>query len=443
MIADRYYSEFHGKTFVIQMEADAVEDSATASVVIRGTNSLLRHGIRVLLVFGKSQTFEQELQTTFGARRHAETHRLAIPETALPRIREERSRIAQAMQRLCEIVGTPFQLLPESVVRVERRIGHGGTGVVTALDTEAVRAALDNRALVIIGYGGEDTRQQFLHVPSVSLAADLAVELSAQKLLLLMRGDGITLPDSTAGRRQLSFADLERLLCLLQWQDEAGNFTVTGPLLPKVHACIRAVAGGVSQIHLVSCERLLEEVLTRTGVGTMIECQQTHHVDYANPEDLDEIERLHMESQQFTGPHGTVYVKPLDRRELQQLLSRTLVLKHRGVIIGKLHAVEVPETRDVLQIGGLVIGEDHHDSQQGQLLLGETLSRLGEQGHSRAIAVTASQRAQNLFVRLGGVDLSSQPWHAVVLGKAKQRYAPAERDGVRLFEFTLGKYLLP
>ncbi len=443
MIADRYYSDFRGKTFVVQVEAEAVEDATTATAVIRGTNDLLRHGIRVLLVFGKSQRFEQELQTTFGARRHPETHRLAIPETALPRIRAERLRIAQAMQRLCETNDTPLRLLPESVVRVERRIGHGGTGVVTTFDTQAVRAALDSRGLAIIGFGGEDVRQRFLHVPSVSLAADLAVELSAQKLLFLMRTDGITVPDKKTGRRQLSFADLQRLLCLLQRQDEQGNFTVSGPMLPKVHACIRAVAGGVRQIHLVSCTRLLEEVLTRTGVGTMIERQQTHHVDYAHPEDLDEIERLQVEAQQFTSPHGTAYVKPLDRQALEQLLPRTLVLKHRGVIVGKLHAVEVPEIGDALQIGGLVIGEDHHDSQQGQLLLAETLSRLREQGHSRAIAITASQRAQNLFTGIGGAQVSSGPWHATLLSKARQRYAPAERDDVQLFEFTLGKHVLP
>jgi N-acetylglutamate synthase-like GNAT family acetyltransferase len=175
----------------------------------------------------------------------------------------------------------------------------------------------------------------------------------------------------------------------------------------------------------------------------MIERQQTHHVDYAYPEDLDEIERLQVEAQQFTSPHGTAYVKPLDRQALEQLLPRTLVLKHRGVIVGKLHAVEVPEIGDALQIGGLVIGEDHHDSQQGQLLLAETLSRLREQGHSRAIAITASQRAQNLFTGIGGAQVSSGPWHATLLSKARQRYAPAERDDVQLFEFTLGKHVLP
>jgi acetylglutamate kinase len=443
MIADRYYAEFHGKTFVVQVEADAVADRATADAVIRGANDLLRHGIRILLVFGKPLTFEEELQTVFHARRHPETHRLAIPETALPRIREERRRIARTLQRLCDSNGTPFHVLPESVVRGERRIGHGGTGVVTAFDMQAVHEALQSRALVVIGFGGVDLRQRFLHVPSVSLAADLAVALRAQKLLFLTCRDGIAVPDGKGGRRQLSFADLERLLCLLQWQDETGAFTVAGPMLAKVHACIRAVAGGVSQIHLVSCERLLEEVLTRTGVGTMIECQQTHHLDFAHPEDLDEITRLHIESQQFTSPHGTAYVKPLARRELLRLLPSTLVLKHRGVIIGKLHAVEVPERDDTLQIGGLVVGEDHHDSQQGRLLLGETLSRIGVQGQSRAIAVTASPRAHSLFVHLGGTEPSLQPWQTTLLDRARQRYTPAERDTVRLFEFTLSKYALP
>ena len=84
----------------------------------------------------------------------------------------------------------------------------------------------------------------------------------------------------------------------------------------------------------------------------MIERRQSHHVDYARPEDLDEIERLHVESQQFRSPHGTPYVNPLDRSQLDRLLPRTLLLRHREVIIGKLHTVPVAGEADTLQIGG-------------------------------------------------------------------------------------------
>ncbi|MFC1597219.1 GNAT family N-acetyltransferase [Planctomycetota bacterium] len=439
MIYSRYYSEFKGETFVIQAEGEAVEDSATMRAILQGIDDLLRHGIRVLLVFGKGTQFEAELRMKYEARTHPETNRLVIPEAALPRIREARARIADAIEGICEGNPVPHCVVPESAIRVERRIGHGSTGVPTEFDVEAIRSVLEQSKLAIVGFGGEDDRGRFLHVPSVTVAADLAVALGAQKLLFLMQSDGISVPDCKKGSRRLSFADLEELLCLLQRRDQSGEFIISGSVLPKVHASIRAVAGGVNQVHLVSYSRLLDEIHTRTGVGTMIERRQSHHVDYARAEDLDDVCRLHVESEQYRSPHGTPYVKPLDRRELASLLPRTLLLRHRGVLIGKLHAVPVSGEGDTLQIGGFVIAENHQDSQQGQLLLSEALARLLDQGCSRAVAITASERAQSLFARSGGELASTGSWRTSLLQKAVQRYAVEERDQVRLFEFALKK----
>jgi len=437
IISSLYYSEFAGNTFVVQAESEAVESVETTLAILRGIKNLLNHGIRVVLVLGKGTEFENELRATFGASQHPETNRLIIPENALSRIREERSTIIDTVEELCRSVDIPISVLPESAIRAERRIAHGSTGVVTGIDSAAFRTALDDNRLAIIGFGGEDDRGQFLHVPSVSLAADLAVELAAQKLLFLMRDDGVFLPDAKGNQRQLSFADLEELLCLLQRKDAGGNFVLSEIVVPKIHASIRAIGGGIDQVHLVSYSRLLDEILTRTGVGTMIERQQSHHVDYARAEDLDEIERLHVESQRYATDCRTPYVKPLGRSDLDQALPQTLLLKHREVIVGKLHVMEIPGIPNTLQIGGFVIGENHQDSQQGQLLLTEAISRFRERNHAGAIAITASERAKQLFARCGGQPNSTGDWQSALLSRASQRYAPEERSQVQLFEFPL------
>jgi acetylglutamate kinase len=437
MTRNVYYCQFQGATFVIQAESEAVEDRDTTGAILDGIGDLLRHGIRVVLVFGKGDRFENELRTTHGARPHPETNRLVIPESSLARIREERSRVGQAVASLCRSADLPCSVLPESMVRAERRIGHGSTGVVATIDTPAIRGVLDEGKLAILGFGGEDHRGHFLQVPSTSIAADLAVELPAEKLLLLTQAGGIVVPDRKGDPRQLSFADLEELLCLLQRKDAGGHSILRGEMLPKVHAAIRAAAGGVSQVHLVSYSRLLDEILTRTGVGTMIERRQSHHVDFARPDDLDEIVRLHVESRRYVTRWGTPFVKPLGRSELERLVPHTLLLKHRRIIVGKLHATEVPGAPGAIQIGGVVIGENHQDSQQGQLLLGEALQRFAERGHTVAVAVTASERAKKLFERLGGRRESSGPWQTRLLDASALRYAPEERSDVQLFEFPL------
>lgn len=431
-----YYLQFHGRTFVIQAEDEAVEDRRTALAVLGGVRDLVAHGVRVVLVFGKGPRFDQELRDAFGARPHPETNHLVIPERALARIRDERRRIADWIASLCAVAGVAGEVVPPCAVRAERRVGHESTGVATGIDLQAVEAVLQRPAVAILGFGGEDERGEFLHVPSVPLAADLAVELEAQKLLLLTQCDGIVVPRRRGGEQTLSFADLEELLCLLPRTGPGGRPLLSGRLVPKVHAAIRAVAGGVRQVHIVSYARLLDEVLTRTGVGTMIERQQSHHVDYAGKEDLDEIERLHAESQRYTTPRGTPYVKPLDRAELERLLPQTLLLTHRGVVIGKLHATEVPAGPGALLIGGFVVGEDHQDSQHGQLLLSEALGRFRQRGHTAAAAITASPRAKAAFERLGGVPGAVADWQVSLFQDALTRYHPEERREVEMFVFT-------
>jgi acetylglutamate kinase len=437
MVYGHYYAQFAGKTFVIQAEDEAVENAATTCEILRGMEQLRRHGIRVLFVFGKGAQFADELKRDFDVAPHPETNRLIIPESALPRIERERMRVIRSVEEICRAGEIPIWVVPRSAIRVERRIGHGSTGVPAHCDLLDIQSALEREQIAVVGFGGEDDCGRFLHVPSVSLAAELAVALDAQKLLFLMHADGIHIPHPKKSTRQLSFADLEELLCLLQRQNQRCEFVLAGEVLPKVHASIRAVAGGVSQVHLVSYRRLLDEILTRTGVGTMIECRQSHHVDYARPDDLDEIERLHAESQQFRSACGTPYVAPLGRPELARLLPQTLLLQHRGVIIGKLHAVPVPGDPNMLQIGGFVIAENHQDSQQGQLLLTEAFVRLREQGYTRAVAISASPRAQGLFRQLGGSAAPAVNCSSPLAHRSLQRYVPQERQQVQWFAFRL------
>ncbi len=432
-----YYREFSGRIFVIQVESEAVENTAIAYAILREVRELIAHGIRVVLVFGKGSRFEEELRTRFGARLQSETNRLVVPEKALPRVQQERGRVADELAELCRAEKIPFRILPESVVTAERRIGHESTGMVTRIDLESIRTVVEQSQLAIVGFGGHDDHGQFLHVPSVSLAADLAAGLQAQKFLLLMQRDGIQIPGRRGDKQQLSFADFEELLCLLQKTDGDGRCVLSGSILPKVHAALRAVAGAVDQVHIVSYARLLDEVLTRTGVGTMIERHQRHHVDYARASDLDAIEQLHGEAQRYMTERGTPLVKPRTRNELATLVPQTLLLKHRQFVIGMLHATEVPNTDHSLLIGGYVIAENHQDSQHGQLLLSEALSRFREKGHKVAVAVTASDRAKRLFARSGGGPGAERPWQIRMFDAALARYHADERDDVQLFQFDL------
>ena len=435
--SQRYYREFAGSTFVIEAEGAALEDKKTTANIAMSIAELMRHAIRVALVFGKTRQFERELRKQFHSFPHPETNRLVVPEQALSRLAEERQKTGVAIRHVCDAIRLPYESLGPAVVHAERRINHKSTGTISTIDVQAVQTVLNRGELALIGFGGVDEREQFLHVPSVSIASEVSTSLKAQKLIMLTHGGGLFVPSKRGGKEQLSFADLEQLLCLLQRDDVQGRPVLSGHIVTKVHACVAAVAGGVRQVHVVSNNRLLDEILTRTGVGTMIEKHQSHHVDYASLGDIDAIEELHREAIAYKTDFGTSFLKSLSRDELLTLIPSTLLLKHRGTIVGKLHAETLPNVEHGLLLGGFVIGENQQNSQQGQLLLSEALSRFKEQGRHTIVSITASPHAAKLFERHGGRSGASLPWQHELLETSRQRYRSEEKNAVRLFTFDL------
>ncbi|MBM4094909.1 MAG: hypothetical protein FJ276_36690, partial [Planctomycetes bacterium] len=62
MVHGDYYSDFQGATFVVQVDDEAVEVPATTRAILRSMDDLVRHGIRVLCVFGTGTQFEASLR---------------------------------------------------------------------------------------------------------------------------------------------------------------------------------------------------------------------------------------------------------------------------------------------------------------------------------------------------------------------------------------------
>ncbi|WP_353510537.1 acetylglutamate kinase [Intrasporangium sp.] len=109
-----------------------------------------------------------------------------------------------------------------------------------------------------------DGNGQVLNVNADTAAAALAVALDAKKLVVLTDVEGIYAdwPDRSS---LLSSIDVAAARDLLQRVDEG--------MVPKLEACIRAVAGGVPQAHVVDGRQphsILLEIFTDEGIGTMV-----------------------------------------------------------------------------------------------------------------------------------------------------------------------------
>jgi len=102
------------------------------------------------------------------------------------------------------------------------------------------------------------------NVNADTAAAALAEALSAEKLLMLTDVEGLytSWPDRSSLVSEIDVATLTGLLPSL----EAG-------MVPKIEACLRAVAGGVPSAHVIDgrvehC--VLVELFTNEGSGTKV-----------------------------------------------------------------------------------------------------------------------------------------------------------------------------
>ncbi|KAA0092278.1 acetylglutamate kinase [Mycolicibacterium sp. P1-18] len=140
----------------------------------------------------------------------------------------------------------------------------GLVGDVATVDIRAVMDLIAAGRIPVISTIAPDVAGVVHNVNADTAAAALAEALSAEKLLMLTDVEGLytSWPDRTSLVSEIDAATLTGLLPSL----ESG-------MVPKIEACLRAVAGGVPSAHVIDgrvehC--VLVELFTDEGSGTKV-----------------------------------------------------------------------------------------------------------------------------------------------------------------------------
>ena len=107
---------------------------------------------------------------------------------------------------------------------------------------------------------------QKLNVNADTAATQLAIELNAEKLVLLSDVPGV-MADPKDPESLISWLDQDRATKLI------AEGVISGGMIPKVEACLDTVKHGVKKVHIVDGRlrhSLLLEVYTTKGIGTVI-----------------------------------------------------------------------------------------------------------------------------------------------------------------------------
>ena len=139
----------------------------------------------------------------------------------------------------------------------------GFVGEIQSVDPSLVLKLQQDHYIPVIAPIGSDREGNTYNINADLVAGAIAGALSAEKLVMMTDVKGIR----DAKSRHLSTVsrkDVQRMV---------KKGTISEGMLPKVHACLDALAGGVGKAHIIDGRiphAILLEVFTRKGIGTEI-----------------------------------------------------------------------------------------------------------------------------------------------------------------------------
>lgn len=139
----------------------------------------------------------------------------------------------------------------------------GQVGEVEAVDTTLVRLLAQNGFIPVIASIGIGAGGESFNLNADHAAGALAAALGASKFILLTDVRGVM----TGERTQASTLRADEARRLIR------TGVISKGMIPKVEACLTALAGGVPTAHIIGGlqpHALLVELFTEEGVGTMI-----------------------------------------------------------------------------------------------------------------------------------------------------------------------------
>jgi amino-acid N-acetyltransferase len=368
-----YVHAFRGKAFVIAFGGEVVADESFIGIV-HDLNLLHSLGIKLVVVHGCRPQVEAILKAQAIPSRYAHGVRVTDIDSmdcVLEAAGQVRARIeallslglanspmAGARNRVSS--GNYLTAKPMGVVDgIDMQL----SGEVRRVDAEAIQQRLDDGDIVLISPIGYSPTGEIFNLTVEEVATQVAVRMSAVKLIFLMDTDGVR-----NGRRQLlsdlSTRDAEALLA-------AHPERLGSDVRIYLPAAIRACDNGVKRAHLISRHHdgaLLLELFTRDGVGTMIASTALAHIRSATIDDVGGILSIIAPLEE----QGILVRRSRERLEAE--IERFIVAEYDNHIIGCAALYAFPEEK-VGELAALAVHPDFRREGYGETLMREIEQR--------------------------------------------------------------------
>lgn len=256
------------------------------------------------------------------------------------------------------------------------------SGVVDKIDISMLNQMLDSQTVPVVTPIAFNREGNTLRLNSDLLAAELAAQLEASKLIYLTTQD--SLPQTN-----LPLADLVTIL-------EDAPADIPERLRSKAQYTISAIRAGVPRAHILDGRifgALLNEIFDKVGVGTMVYTNDYESIRTAVSADAYAIYNITRNGVRS----ATLIQRSLEN--IEQEITNFLVYEIDGSIVGCLH-LQPHENGQTIEIGSVYVQSFYQNKGVGRRLIESACSQASDRGAQRLIAL--STQATSFFTRICG-----------------------------------------
>lgn len=276
-----YIQEFYGKTIVIKYGGNAMVNDELKEKVMQDVALMKFVGIKVVIVHGggpeithflkkvgKESSFVSGLRVT-------DEETVEIAEMVLDG--KVNSEIVMLLNRRglravglsgkdAGLIQAQKKLATVYEDGQKSKVDIGYVGKTKKVDTRILEDLISKDYVPVIAPIGVGEDGESYNINADYVAADIAGALKAEKLLLLTDTDGV----------YKNFEDKQSFISTLK-ADDAREFIkngiISGGMIPKVEACLRAISNGANKAHIIDGRlphSIILELFTAEGIGTQV-----------------------------------------------------------------------------------------------------------------------------------------------------------------------------
>jgi acetylglutamate kinase len=266
-----YIKKFHKKIVVIKYGGSILGEEKIRKGILEDIVFLNFMGIRPVLVHGGGPNISERMRSSGKKTEFVDGMRVT-DEATLRMVEEELQKLNDIIVKEITELGAKSVGLNgknKNIIQTEKKkaeIDLGLVGEIVNISTAPIAKEIDNNNVVVIlpmGIGNDD---KVYNVNADEAAASISASLKAEKMVLLTNVKGI-MRNSEDPSSFISTLTIEEVRGLMQ------DKVIQQGMIPKVHACIKALENGVKKTHIIDARiphGLLLEVFTDKGVGTEI-----------------------------------------------------------------------------------------------------------------------------------------------------------------------------